>query len=73
MALITIDEPQGIYYGGTIAAPVIGELFQKYSSIYGNPAGAESWLIILRKRRILLLLSGVCRQNTYEIEVPYDS
>lgn len=28
MALITIDEPQGIYYGGTIAAPVIGELFK---------------------------------------------
>ena len=28
MALITIDEPQGIYNGGTIAAPVIGELFK---------------------------------------------
>lgn len=28
MALITIDEPEGIYYGGTIAAPVIGELFE---------------------------------------------
>lgn len=28
MALITIDEPQGIYYGGTIAAPVIGGLFK---------------------------------------------
>ena len=27
MALVLIDEPQGIYYGGTIAAPVIGELF----------------------------------------------
>lgn len=28
IALITIDEPQGIYYGGTIAAPVIGDLFK---------------------------------------------
>ena len=28
MALVLIDEPQGIYYGGTIAAPVIGELFE---------------------------------------------
>lgn len=28
MALITIDEPEGIYYGGTIAAPVIGDLFE---------------------------------------------
>jgi stage V sporulation protein D (sporulation-specific penicillin-binding protein) len=28
IALITIDEPQGIYYGGTIAAPVIGQLFE---------------------------------------------
>lgn len=27
MALVLIDEPTGIYYGGTIAAPVIGELF----------------------------------------------
>lgn len=28
IALITIDEPEGIYYGGTIAAPVIGILFE---------------------------------------------
>ena len=28
IALITIDEPTGIYYGGTIAAPVIGDLFE---------------------------------------------
>ena len=28
MALITIDEPQGIYYGGTIAAPVIKNIFE---------------------------------------------
>lgn len=27
IALITIDEPAGVYYGGTIAAPVIGEIF----------------------------------------------
>jgi len=27
IALILIDEPTGIYYGGTIAAPVIAELF----------------------------------------------
>ena len=29
MTLILIDEPDGVYYGGTIAAPVVGE-------IYGN-------------------------------------
>ncbi|MCD8222011.1 MAG: peptidoglycan glycosyltransferase [Clostridiales bacterium] len=28
IALITIDEPQGIYYGGTIAAPVIADIFR---------------------------------------------
>ncbi len=28
IALITIDEPEGIYYGGTIAAPVIADLFR---------------------------------------------
>lgn len=27
IALITIDEPEGIYYGGTIAAPVIASIF----------------------------------------------
>ncbi len=28
MAMCIIDEPQGVYYGGTIAAPVIGKLFE---------------------------------------------
>ncbi len=28
IVLITIDEPQGIYYGGTIAAPVIADVFR---------------------------------------------
>ncbi len=28
IALITIDEPQGVYYGGTIAAPVIADIFR---------------------------------------------
>ena len=28
IALITINEPVGIYYGGTIAAPVIADLFK---------------------------------------------
>ncbi|MCI8464535.1 MAG: peptidoglycan glycosyltransferase [Lachnospiraceae bacterium] len=27
IALITIDEPEGIYYGGTIAAPVVANIF----------------------------------------------
>lgn len=28
IAIVLIDEPQGIYYGGTIAAPVIAEVFE---------------------------------------------
>ena len=28
LALVTITEPQGIYYGGTIAAPVIRNIFE---------------------------------------------
>lgn len=28
MGLILIDEPEGIYYGGTVAAPVMSEIFQ---------------------------------------------
>ena len=27
MALLMIDEPEGVYYGGTIAAPVVGDIF----------------------------------------------
>ena len=32
IAMCLIDEPQGIYYGGTIAAPVIRELFENILS-----------------------------------------
>jgi stage V sporulation protein D (sporulation-specific penicillin-binding protein) len=35
--LITIDEPEGVYYGGTIAAPVIRNVFENilpYLGIY---------------------------------------
>ena len=28
IAMVIIDEPEGLYYGGTIAAPVIAELFE---------------------------------------------
>ncbi len=27
LALVVINNPQGIYYGGTIAAPVVQEIF----------------------------------------------
>ena len=37
MALITIDEPEGIYYGGTIAAPVIGSIFESILPYLGIP------------------------------------
>lgn len=39
IAMCLIDEPQGIYYGGTIAAPVIKELFENilpYLEIQNN-------------------------------------
>lgn len=39
IAMCIIDEPQGVYYGGTIAAPVIRELFENilpYLEIYGD-------------------------------------
>ena len=28
LAIVIIHEPQGIYYGGTIAAPVVSQLFE---------------------------------------------
>ena len=42
IALITIDEPEGIYYGGTIAAPVIADLFRNILPILGIQESANS-------------------------------
>lgn len=42
MALITIDEPVGIYYGGTIAAPVIADIFQNILPYLEIPAKVAS-------------------------------
>lgn len=41
IALITIDEPQGVYYGGTIAAPVIADLFKNILPYLGIPEAVE--------------------------------
>ena len=41
IALITIDEPVGIYYGGTIAAPVVGDLFKNILPYLGIEAEKE--------------------------------
>lgn len=41
IALITIDEPQGVYYGGTIAAPVIGDIFKNILPYLGIEAVKE--------------------------------
>ncbi|MBQ9091296.1 MAG: peptidoglycan glycosyltransferase, partial [Anaerotignum sp.] len=35
MALVLIDEPQGVYYGGTVAGPVMQELLQNILSYLG--------------------------------------
>ena len=47
MALITIDEPEGIYYGGTIAAPVIGDLFKNILPYLGIQATEEETAVHL--------------------------
>lgn len=45
MAIILIDEPQGIYYGGTIAAPAIAEVFDNILPYLGiEPAYNEKEL-----------------------------
>lgn len=38
VALVLIDEPEGIYYGGTIAAPVIAEVFDNVLPYLGVEA-----------------------------------
>lgn len=40
IALIAIDEPEGIYYGGTIAAPVVGGIFENILPYLGIPRAA---------------------------------
>ena len=41
IALVTIDEPEGIYYGGTIAAPVIADVFKNILPYLGIQAEEE--------------------------------
>ncbi len=38
LTLVLIDEPQGIYYGGTIAAPVAGDIFENILPYLGIDA-----------------------------------
>jgi len=45
IALVLIDEPEGIYYGGTIAAPVIAEVFDRVLPYLGvEPVYSEDEL-----------------------------
>lgn len=41
LALCIIHDPQGVYYGGTIAAPVVQDLFENIFSYLEIPATAE--------------------------------
>jgi cell division protein FtsI (penicillin-binding protein 3) len=43
--VVTIDEPRGAYYGGTVAAPVVGRVVKRSLSYLGvEPAGEEEKL-----------------------------
>lgn len=48
IALITIDEPEGIYYGGTIAAPVISDIFKNILPYLGIEATEEETVSAFR-------------------------
>ena len=41
IAMVIIDEPQGLYYGGTIAAPIIADLFEVILPYLGIEAKTE--------------------------------
>ena len=41
LVLVVINNPQGIYYGGTIAAPVVGDLFKNILPYLGIQATEE--------------------------------
>ena len=42
IAMVIIDEPEGLYYGGTIAAPVMGELMEVILPYLGIEQSTES-------------------------------
>ncbi len=42
LTLILIDEPEGVYYGGTIAAPVVGEIYNNILPYLGIEKSEES-------------------------------
>ena len=42
IAMVIIDEPQGLYYGGTIAAPVMGDLLEVILPYLGIEQSEES-------------------------------
>lgn len=42
IAMVIIDEPTGLYYGGTIAAPVMGELFEVILPYLGIERSVET-------------------------------
>ena len=48
IALITIDEPVGIYYGGTIAAPVVSDIFKNILPYLGIEATEEETASAIR-------------------------
>ena len=48
IALITIDEPQGVYYGGTIAAPVISDIFKNILPYLGIEETEEETVSAIR-------------------------
>lgn len=47
IALITIDEPQGVYYGGTIAAPVISDIFKNILPYLGIEETEEETVSVI--------------------------
>jgi stage V sporulation protein D (sporulation-specific penicillin-binding protein) len=55
IVLVTIDEPQGAYYGGVVAAPVAKQIFQKIIDIrYSEKEANEAYLYSAKERTIEL-------------------
>lgn len=76
IAIVIIDEPVGIYYGGTIAAPVIKELFNNILPYLGfEPEYTEKELKEVTPKVIMPDLCGLTESeakkllNEYEFEV----
>lgn len=74
LALVLIDEPEGIYYGGTIAAPVVAEVFDSVLPYLGiEPVYSEDELLMDSVGTVTVPdLLGMTKQEAEKLLTAYE-